>query len=131
MQIHYQLATLRKGDSFVTDYFHRFTTFADTLAAVDHPLDNFELVSFFLAGLGSEYDSLVTSVQTRADPLSIEGLYDHLLTHEIRLAQNQPVVDLSMAGANFTTSTNSSHGGRGGKPTNSFPQSGRGSNNTN
>uniref|UniRef100_A0A2N9HHK9 Reverse transcriptase Ty1/copia-type domain-containing protein n=1 Tax=Fagus sylvatica TaxID=28930 RepID=A0A2N9HHK9_FAGSY len=65
------------------------------------------------------------------DPLSIEDLYDHLLTHEIQLAQNQPVVDLSMARANLTTSTNSSRGGRGGKLTNSFPQSGRGSNNTN
>uniref|UniRef100_A0A2N9F0L7 Reverse transcriptase Ty1/copia-type domain-containing protein n=1 Tax=Fagus sylvatica TaxID=28930 RepID=A0A2N9F0L7_FAGSY len=66
-------------------------------------------------GLGSEYDSLVTSVQTRADPLSIEDLYGHLLTHEIRLAHNQPAVDLSLANANFTASTNSTRGGRSGK----------------
>uniref|UniRef100_A0A2N9HA29 Uncharacterized protein n=1 Tax=Fagus sylvatica TaxID=28930 RepID=A0A2N9HA29_FAGSY len=51
MQVHYQLATLQKGDSTVAEYYHRFTILADTLAAVDHPLDNFELVSFFLADL--------------------------------------------------------------------------------
>uniref|UniRef100_A0A2N9HGH7 CCHC-type domain-containing protein n=1 Tax=Fagus sylvatica TaxID=28930 RepID=A0A2N9HGH7_FAGSY len=115
MQVHYQLATLQKGDSTVAEYYHRFTLLADTLAAVNHPLDSFELVSFFLAGLGSEYDSLVTSVQTRADPLSIEDLYGHLLTHEIRLAHHQPAVDLSLANANFTAPTSSARGGRSGK----------------
>ena len=84
IQIHYQLLTLKKGDSSVADYFHRFTT----LAVVDHPLDNFELVSFLLPGLGSVYDSLVIVVQTRVDPLAIEDLYVHLLTHEIWFAQN-------------------------------------------
>uniref|UniRef100_A0A2N9F027 Reverse transcriptase Ty1/copia-type domain-containing protein n=1 Tax=Fagus sylvatica TaxID=28930 RepID=A0A2N9F027_FAGSY len=125
MQVHYQLATLQKGDSTVAEYYHRFTILADTLAAVNHPLDSFELVSFFLAGLGSEYDSLVTSVQTRADPLSIEDLYGHLLTHEIRLAHNQPAVDLSLANANFTAPTNSARGGRSGKSPTYF-QSNRG-----
>uniref|UniRef100_A0A2N9FV57 Uncharacterized protein n=1 Tax=Fagus sylvatica TaxID=28930 RepID=A0A2N9FV57_FAGSY len=51
MQIHYQLATLKKGDASIADYFHKFTGLADTLAAIDHPLKEFELVSFLLAGL--------------------------------------------------------------------------------
>jgi hypothetical protein len=38
MSIHYQLATLRKGDSSITNYFHRFTHLIDTLAAIDQPL---------------------------------------------------------------------------------------------
>ena len=130
MQVHYQLATLQKGDSTVAEYYHRFTLLADTLAAVNHPLDSFELVSFFLAGLGSEYDSLVTSVQTRVDPLSIEDLYGHLLTHEIRLAHHQPAVDLSLANANFTAPTSSARGGRSGKSPAYF-QSNRGPTTTN
>uniref|UniRef100_A0A2N9F3N8 Retrotransposon gag domain-containing protein n=1 Tax=Fagus sylvatica TaxID=28930 RepID=A0A2N9F3N8_FAGSY len=130
MQVHYQLATLQKGDSTVAEYYHRFTLLADTLAAVNHPLDSFELVSFFLAGLGSEYDSLVTSVQTRADPLSIEDLYGHLLTHEIRLAHHQPAVDLSLANANFTAPTSSARGGRSGKSSTYF-QPNRGPTTTN
>ena len=34
MQIHYQLATLKKGNSSIADYFHQFTTLVDTLAAI-------------------------------------------------------------------------------------------------
>ena len=114
MQIHYQLATLRKGDLSIADYFHRFTSLANTLAAIDQPLADFELVFFLMAGLGSEYDFLVTSVQTRADPLSLEELYGHFLAHELRLVQNQPSVDLSMAIAHFANKTSSTRGGRGG-----------------
>uniref|UniRef100_A0A2N9G8U7 Reverse transcriptase Ty1/copia-type domain-containing protein n=1 Tax=Fagus sylvatica TaxID=28930 RepID=A0A2N9G8U7_FAGSY len=101
MQIHYQLATLKKGDSSVADYFHKFTGLADTLAAIDHPLHDFELVSFLLAGLGPDFDSFVTSVKIRADPISLEDLYGHLLSHELQLAQNQPSVDLSLGTAHF------------------------------
>jgi hypothetical protein len=113
MQIHYQLATLRKGDSPIADYFHRFTNLADTLAAVDHPLNDIEMISFLLAGLGSDYDSFVTSVNTRVEPLSLEDLYGHLLVHELRLIQNQPSVDLSVATANYAQKGSSNRGGRG------------------
>uniref|UniRef100_A0A2N9FFA4 Reverse transcriptase Ty1/copia-type domain-containing protein n=1 Tax=Fagus sylvatica TaxID=28930 RepID=A0A2N9FFA4_FAGSY len=115
MQIHYQLATLKKGDSSVADYFHKFTGLADTLAAVDHPLHDFELVSFLLAGLGPDFDSLVTSVKIRADPISLEDLYGHLLSHELHLAQNQPSVDLSLGTAHFVQKSSSTHGGSGGR----------------
>uniref|UniRef100_A0A2N9FDU4 Reverse transcriptase Ty1/copia-type domain-containing protein n=1 Tax=Fagus sylvatica TaxID=28930 RepID=A0A2N9FDU4_FAGSY len=116
-EIHYQLATLRKGDSPIADYFHRFTNLADTLAAIDHPLNDIEMISFLLAGLGSDYDSFVTSVNTRVEPLSLEDLYGHLLAHELRLIQNQPSVDLSVAAANYAQKGSSNRGGRG----NRFP----------
>uniref|UniRef100_A0A2N9IKQ2 Retroviral polymerase SH3-like domain-containing protein n=1 Tax=Fagus sylvatica TaxID=28930 RepID=A0A2N9IKQ2_FAGSY len=58
MSIHYQLATLRKGDSSISDYFHRFTHQVDTLAAIAQPLPLHESLTFLLASLGSDYDSL-------------------------------------------------------------------------
>ena len=85
MQIHYQLAILKKGNSLIADYFHQFTTLVDTLAATAYALNDFEITSFLLAGLGFEYDSFVTSVTTRVDPLTIDELYGHLLAHELRL----------------------------------------------
>jgi hypothetical protein len=63
----------------ITDYFQKFTSLVDTLAAVEQPLNDFDLISFLLAGLGSEYDAFVTSVTTRIDPISLEELYGHLL----------------------------------------------------
>jgi len=64
-------------------------------------LNDFEIVSFLLAGLGSDYDSFVTLVTTRVDPLFIEELYGHLLAHELQLEHQQPIVDPSLGGANF------------------------------
>ena len=49
MQIHYQLATLKKGNSSIADYFHQFTTLVDTLAATAliPCKDNSYLIWFF------------------------------------------------------------------------------------
>jgi hypothetical protein len=118
MNIHYQLSTLKKGDSSIADYFHKFTGLVDTLAAIDQPLKQGEQISFLFAGLGSEYESFVTTVQMRTDLISIESLYGHLLSHELRLAQAQPKIDLNLAGAHFAS--------RGGRFSNNS-QSGRSS----
>jgi len=127
MQIHYQLATLKKGNSSIANCFHQFTNLADTLAAIDQPLNDFELVSFLWARLGSDYNSFVTSVTTCVDPLSLEDLYGHLLTHEVHLEQNQPVADLTLAAANFANRGNSSRSGCSGRHTCPAHQPGHGS----
>jgi hypothetical protein len=114
MNVHFQLSTLKKGSSSVADYYHRFQTLINTLASVGHPLTKVDQQGFLLSSLGSEYDPFITSVLTRADPLSIEQIYGHFLTHEMRLEQNQSSIDLSMAGANFTTCGYNQHG-RGGR----------------
>jgi hypothetical protein len=87
----------------------------DALAAVDQPLNDFELISFLLARLGSNYESFMMSVTTRVEPLSLEDLYGHLLAHEQRLAHYIASIDLSHAGAQFAAmgKTPSYHGYRG------------------
>jgi len=103
MNVHFQLATLKKDNSTITDYYQRFQQLADALVAVNKPLSHFEMVSFLLAGLGSEYDPLVTSVQTRVEPLPIEELYGHLLAHEQRLDHQTIAIDLAVSGANVAS----------------------------
>uniref|UniRef100_A0A2N9H7S4 Uncharacterized protein n=1 Tax=Fagus sylvatica TaxID=28930 RepID=A0A2N9H7S4_FAGSY len=127
MNIHYQLSTLKKGDSSIADYFHKFTGLIATLAAIDKPLTEEEQISFLLAGLGSEFESFITTVQMRTDLMSIEALYGHLLSHELRIAHAQPKVDLSLASAHFASRGHSgSRGNRGGRFSNPS-QSGRAS----
>ena len=46
--------------------------------AIDQLLYNFELVSFLLIRLGSDYESFVTFIATRVGPLSLEDLYGDL-----------------------------------------------------
>ena len=113
MNIHYQLSTLKKGDFSIADYFHKFTSLIATFAVIDRPLTKEEQISFLLAGLGSEFESFVTTVQMRTD-LSIETIYGHLFS--FRMAQAQPMVDLSLAGAYFASHGGSfSRGSRGGR----------------
>uniref|UniRef100_A0A2N9IMK5 Reverse transcriptase Ty1/copia-type domain-containing protein n=1 Tax=Fagus sylvatica TaxID=28930 RepID=A0A2N9IMK5_FAGSY len=115
MQLHHQLSTLKKGDSSMADFYHKFTSLADTLAAIDQPLKDFELVSFFLAGLGSDYDALVTAIQQSRGDVTLDELYGDFLSHKLRLAQHQPSVDLSLASANFANRSSTNRGGRGGR----------------
>uniref|UniRef100_A0A2N9GAK2 Reverse transcriptase Ty1/copia-type domain-containing protein n=1 Tax=Fagus sylvatica TaxID=28930 RepID=A0A2N9GAK2_FAGSY len=75
MQLHHQISTLKKGDSSMADFYQKFTSVADTLAAIDQPLKDFDLVNFFLAGLGPEYDALVTAIQQRRGEVTLDELY--------------------------------------------------------
>jgi hypothetical protein len=114
MQIHYQLATLKRGNLSIANYFHKFTSLVDTLATTEQPLNDFDLISFILASLGSEYNAFVTSVTTRLDPVSLEELYGHILAHENKLEQQNLSLDLIHAGANFASKSSLARGhGRG------------------
>jgi hypothetical protein len=76
-------------------------------------LNDFEAVSFLLAGLGTDYGSFVTSVTTRVEPLKLDEIYGHLLAHEQRIQHQLSSLDVSLAGANFAARGKSPRGGRG------------------
>uniref|UniRef100_A0A2N9GP72 Reverse transcriptase Ty1/copia-type domain-containing protein n=1 Tax=Fagus sylvatica TaxID=28930 RepID=A0A2N9GP72_FAGSY len=57
----------------------------------------------------------VTAIQQRRGDVTLDELYGDFLSHELRLAQHQPSVDLSLASANFTNRSSSNRGGRGGR----------------
>lgn len=65
------------------EYFAKMKTLADTMASVGQPLRDEELISYILAGLDANYNPLVTSITTRADTMSLNDVYAHLLTFEM------------------------------------------------
>ena len=99
----------------------------DTLAAVHRPLDDFEVNSYLLASLSSDYESMVASIQILAAPMSLDELYGHLLTHEQLLTQLHPLTDVAAPSVNTVTTTpsNSNKGGCGNHSHN-VSQGGRG-----
>jgi hypothetical protein len=110
MHIHIQLATLKKHDLSGTDYYNHIKSFTDTLAAARAPLRDDEIVAYLLTGLPEEFDSLVTSVTTRAKPMSLSEVYTNMISFENRLISRQGVPGAASGSAmNFT-----SCGGRGG-----------------
>uniref|UniRef100_A0A2N9J542 Reverse transcriptase Ty1/copia-type domain-containing protein n=1 Tax=Fagus sylvatica TaxID=28930 RepID=A0A2N9J542_FAGSY len=76
----------------------------DTLATVHHPLDDFEVNSYLLAGLSSDYESMIASIQMLAAPMNVAAPSVNTVT---------------------TTPSNFNRGGRGNHSHN-FSHSGRG-----
>ncbi|KAF5460124.1 hypothetical protein F2P56_020015 [Juglans regia] len=104
MQTQYSLATLKKGSETITEYFHKATALSASLNAAGHPLSPSEFNIYLLAGLGSDYESLVTSITTRPDPMSSSQIYSYLLNHESRLShQTQSILSGSSFSANASS----------------------------
>jgi len=82
MQLHGSFQDLRQGDLSVSLYMQQAKSLFDELAAAGCPmsLENFNLYVF--RGLRGEFKDLVTSLITKAEPLSYVDLHNHLLTHE-------------------------------------------------
>jgi hypothetical protein len=97
MQTRSQLTNLKKGSQKIAKYFRKAqNNLAHAFAATNQPIQDSELVSHILAGLGTDYESLVTLVTTRPDSIKLNDLYGYLLSHEIRLDQQQTAIDISI-----------------------------------
>lgn len=86
LQIRTQLATATKGGKTATDYFHFIKRLTDELAVAGQPLNHDDIITYLLAGLSHEYDSLVASISARTDDITLEEIYSLLLTSEARLS---------------------------------------------
>jgi hypothetical protein len=69
------LATAQKGSSTVADYISKMKTLADDMIVARKKLDDEELASYVLAGLDYEYNSLVSSIAARVEPITFAELY--------------------------------------------------------
>ena len=56
-QLKYQLHTVKMATSSMAEYIQSVKSIVDNLAAVAHPVADFDLVSTLLSGLSSDYDS--------------------------------------------------------------------------
>lgn len=70
----------------MAECYQKAKLFRDTLVVVGKPLSSSEFITYFLACLGSDFDSMVTSITTHVDPLSLSQVYSHLLTHESKFS---------------------------------------------
>ena len=99
MQLHGSFQDLRQGDASVTIYMQHAKSLFDELAAAGRPLSLEDFNLYIFRGLRGEFKDLVTSLVTKAEPLSYTDLHNHLLTHEFlhkssfpSLAVNPPLL---------------------------------------
>jgi hypothetical protein len=115
MQVCYQLSNTKKADMSAAAYYHKMKGYADTMASLGHPLTDEEVLGYMLAGLGADYEPLVTSVTTHDEPLSLTSFFAHLLSMEVRILQNTSAPEIqSSINAASRQFTNNRGGGRGG-----------------
>jgi hypothetical protein len=96
-----KVSTLKKGAQTISAYFQKAHGFSHLLAAVDKPIEGSEVVSHILAGLGAEYDPLVTFVTTRQDSIFLNDLYGYMLSYELCLEQHKSAMELNISIANM------------------------------
>ena len=131
IQTRAQLVAAKKQGTSAADYFRQTKMLADTLAAIGQPLRDDEIIAYILAGLGNDYDSLVTTLSVRMEDITLDEVYAHLLSYEHRhdlheseygLGGSASMVNFTRRGGGHGNSSNT-HGGQGG---NSHPSGGRG-----
>ncbi|KAF5462562.1 hypothetical protein F2P56_018556 [Juglans regia] len=93
--------------------FWEATSLADILATTSNPLPDQEFVTYLLTGLGFAYESFITSVTIRAEPIASHELYQLLLVHESHISHNARSTTSSIEPTvHFTTASGRDQRGR-------------------
>jgi hypothetical protein len=69
------LVTTQKLSMTVNEYVAKMKSLTDDVASAGKKLDDEEIASYILTGLDYEYNSVVSSIVARVDPISLGELY--------------------------------------------------------
>lgn len=127
LQVKGLLQSTKKGSLSIDDYIMRMRQYADILSEADEPISDDSLCMYILAGLGQEFESTVTLLTNRTEPLNLTDLHFSLHTHELRLQQvSTPTSDLPQA--NFAGTSSRGNGGSAGRSNRGSNRGGRSNN---
>ncbi|KAL5545398.1 hypothetical protein UlMin_005085 [Ulmus minor] len=101
MQLRLQLQTTKKNSMSMIDFIMKIKGFCDSLAAIGELVSEQDQIMNLLAGLGSDYNVVVTSISARDSQLSLESVHSLLLTFEHRLEQQNSFDDTGVIAANL------------------------------
>jgi hypothetical protein len=76
------LSTTRKGNFSVAQYVGKMKALANDMASARKKLEDEDLVSYILAGLDSNFDSVISAISARVELISVAELYGQLVFHE-------------------------------------------------
>ncbi|KAF8364907.1 hypothetical protein HHK36_033117 [Tetracentron sinense] len=90
MHLRGELQSIKKGIFSIADFLLKIKSLADSLAAINLPISDDDLVHHTLHGLSADYEAFITAVSNRVEPITFEELRAWLLQHEQRLAHLHP-----------------------------------------
>lgn len=88
----------------MAEYVAKMRSLADEIASAGKIIDDEELVSYILAGLDYDYNSIISALVARTEPISVGEMFSQLLSFEQRMDLLQP---------DSRSSANSANRGRG------------------
>ena len=77
-----QIQTTRKGSIIIHKYYTKIKTTFDALRAAGSNMSDEDFVLCLLAGLGSEYDSIVTTINAQPEGTTLSDVYGMLMSHK-------------------------------------------------
>lgn len=98
----------QKGTQPVATFFAHMRGLADELAAAGKPLQDDEIVSYIIHALDMEYQPLVSALDARTSPVTLDELFTMLSNFDQRMA-------LYQGSGGFKSSANAASRGRGGR----------------
>ncbi|KAH7578045.1 hypothetical protein JRO89_XS01G0333400 [Xanthoceras sorbifolium] len=104
----------KKEGKTVAAYMSKVKSIVDDLALIRHPLNDAQIISYTLNGLGNEFKELMAAVRVRDTPISFEDLYDKLLDEELIRNHGEPNEEEVQVTAQFAQKR-FNHKGRGGR----------------
>jgi hypothetical protein len=107
------LSTTRKGNLSVAQYIDKMKTLADDMTSAGKKLEDEDLVSYILAGLDSDFDSVISAISARVEPISVVELYGQLVFHEQRHELRGKEYAMANAAARGRGSSPPARGGHG------------------
>ncbi|KAK9105319.1 hypothetical protein Scep_022163 [Stephania cephalantha] len=98
MQLKQHLQTIKKENLSVSDYMLKIKTIGDGIRASGQNVDDIELISAALNGLGHEYDPVVVLVSHNIKNMHLQDVQYSLMIHEQRIEQFNHVFQLNFPG---------------------------------
>jgi hypothetical protein len=96
---------MKKGNNSIAEYVSKAHTLADEMALASKKIDDEELISYILAGLDYEYNTVVSSLVPRPDVITIGEVYSQLVAYKQCVQQQQE--------ESYQASANAASRGRG------------------
>jgi hypothetical protein len=111
------LATTRKGASTMTEFYSKMKSYTDEMTASGQTLGDEEFVAYVLTSLDEEvYNSFVSSIVTRVEPISPAELYSQMLAFELCLMKQAANTSYTSSSANTASWGCGAPWTRGGPP---------------
>ncbi|GKC46046.1 hybrid signal transduction histidine kinase M [Tanacetum coccineum] len=87
MQLDNDLRNIELGNLTITEYFHKINRLADLLTNINAPVDEKNLVSYAINGLGDKYEHVAGIIRHRKTSPTFAQTQSMLLLEESRLAR--------------------------------------------